>query len=143
MTLADNYNLRASQASFSDIASFVDNMENVQTYTPTYTYNGTSITLHTLAHAEYCKLGDSKAIWVSVNTKVTLVGSAAFLDVTLPFASRGNYRAFDAMIAPNNLNFEACAGVMSNGTITIMRSGAVAYSAGIWDLYFQGVYFRV
>ena len=48
-TLADDYNLRTSQPSMSDLADLVDTFETVLTWTPAYTYNGTSITLTTLS----------------------------------------------------------------------------------------------
>lgn len=143
MSLADTYNLRAEQASMSDVAAAIDALETITSYTPTYTYTGTSVTLTTLNFAEYVKSGGGKLIHLDVSTKVTLVGTGAFLSVSLPFAAKaGTYRSISCYIAVGGtLNFEITAGVINGTNMSLVRSGGANYTAGVWDLYIGGTYY--
>lgn len=144
MSLADTYNLRKEQASMSDVASFVDTIETLTTYTPSYTYNGTSVTLNTLNFAEYVKLGGGKLIHVQGSMVVTLVGTGAFLTASLPFAAKaGNYKCLSGFIALHStpLVFEPVSCVVSGGVVNLIRNASALYTAANWDLYFSGTYY--
>jgi len=146
MSLADTYNLRAEQASMSDVATFADTMEAILTWTPSYTFNGTSITLDLLNYAEYVKIGGGKLVHVQGSMRVVTVGSGAFLEVSLPINARaGTYKSISGFISNNSspLNFEPVSGIVSGGTVTLQRTGATAYAAGTWNLYFSGTYYTV
>jgi hypothetical protein len=143
-TLADDYNLRTAQPSMTDLADMVDTFEEILTWTPTYDYNGTSITLNTLNYAEYVKLAGGKLYYVQASMQVTLVGSAAFPTVTLPANMKtGGYKFLPAMVSNNStpLVFEPCTAVISGNEASILRSGSDFYAAGTCNFYIQVTYF--
>lgn len=140
MSLADTYNLRTSQPSMSDLADLVDTFETVLTWTPAYTYNGTSITLTTLNYAEHMKLAGGKLWFVQASMKVALVGDAAYPTVSLPASMRsGGYKTLTGMIAPNSLAFEPVAVAITGDVATLVRSGAANFTAGTWDFWLSGL----
>jgi hypothetical protein len=145
MTLADNYNLRAEQASMSDVSAMVDTFETVTSYTPTYTYNGTSVSLTTLFLARYLKLAGGKLTFVEVNARVNLVGIGPWLTVSLPFTNgQVGYTLLSSTIAVGGSTaFEVVSGIISGTTnlITLHRAAGANYSAGSWDIFFSGYFY--
>lgn len=139
-TLADDYNLRTSQPSMSDVADFVDTFETVLTWTPAYTHTGGGVTLTNLNYAEYMKLAGGKLWFVQASMKVALTGTAAFPTVSLPASQRsGGYKMMSAMIAPNNFDWEPVAFPITGDIGTLVRSGGASYAAGTWDFWISGL----
>lgn len=143
MSLADDYNLRAGQASFTDVADFADSFEDIKTWTPTYGFigGGTSATINTFHEAKYIKLGGGRLVYVQAAMRLDLVGTGTIVTISLPFAvSATPFGVMYCVADPNTGIYETMVGITELSRIDIIRRNAVNYTTGTWNFQFSGLY---
>lgn len=140
MSLSDDYGLNTELASMQNVSDFVDDWNNIQSYTPTVMINAGSVALNSIAFAEYVKIG--KLIFINVSVDVTLSGSpGGFLSVSIPFTARsGAYRLINAVYGQGTTFYRA-SGILTASQIDIVKEASAAHTTGTWQLYFSGFYY--
>lgn len=137
--LSDVYGLNTEIATMRNLSDFVDDFNDLTSYTPIVAINAGTATLNTVTFAQYLKIGT--LVYVRTSVDVTLGGSpGAFLTVTLPFtAMAGAYAMINASYGQSTTIYRA-SGILTDTRVNILKEASAAHTTGTWQLHFSGFY---
>lgn len=142
MGYLDTSALALQKAGFNTVKAIFDALypAAVSTWTPTWTYDGTSFTIGNLYSNEYIEFGP--LVWFSLFADFTLVGDGRDLTFSLPISNGGGNIAFPMSGASNSSTTMGGLARASVTSVICRRYDSTDWTAGVRSLGVGGVYWK-